>query len=1077
MSKIIRGAGGGGGKGQEQQSAHVPTEAADTLRSTAYAQVLDLVSEGEIEGLVDGDKSIFLDGTALQNSDDSYNFTGVTVNTRYGTQSQNFIQGQSDVENELDVSTTVRHATGVTRTITNANVDAVRVTISFPQLTFQDPSSGDLVGTSVQFAIDVQSNGGGFVQKVLDTVSGKATSKYTRGYRIQLSGGAPYDIRVRRITEDSAAANLQNTTVFSSYTEIEQLRLSYPNSGLVALRVDAQQFNNIPARAYDLKLLKIRVPTNYDPDTRLYTGTWDGTFKIAWTDNPAWIFYDLVTSERYGLGKFILEAQVDKWTLYSVGKYCDEFVPDGFGGTEPRFTCNLYLQSRGEAYKVINDLASVFRAMVYWAAGALTVAQDAPQDAAFLFTPANVASGVFTYVGTSAKNRHTIALVTWNDPTDFYRPKVEYVEDTDGIVRYGAVETQVVAMGCTSRGQAHRIGKWILYTEKYQTETVQFQTGLEGALCRPGQVVKIADPVRAGNRRGGRIVTATTTAVTLDSDLPTLTGSKTLSVVLPDATVEDRAVSSILGRVVTVSSAYSSAPQNGSVWIIADGDVEPQEFRVLTVTEANPGTFDVTCIAHNSSKFDAIDNDTVLESRSISSLTALPDAPTALTVTETLYAVGKDVRNKVTVGWASAERAASYSVQMRRDSGNLESLGQTGSNSLDYLNAEPGFYEFWVTSISALGRRSSPSYITKTVVGRGQAPSDVQNFSMIPNANMAYLSWDKASDLDVLIGGTVRIRHTRDTTDPVWRNAVDIMPALPGSDTRAQAPLMPGTYLAKFVDASGVPSDNAAMIITTVPTALALNVVDTVTEDPSYAGTMFSMEYDSSTSGIILSATQVDDLVDIDAVADWSAGDGIVSEGTYLFANSVDLGSVYTSRVTVSMSTVAFDISDLLDDKIDLMDDWLDLDGAAIDDVNATVYLRTTEDDPADLAADWTPWKPFFVSDYRARGFEFKVVVTNGSKSHNLSITSLSVTVDMPDRSVNFAGLVSGTSTYNVVYDQPFKVVPAVGISGQNMNTGDYYSISSNTAAGFSIVFKNAAGTAVSRTFDVIAKGYGRVGV
>lgn len=1072
QKKPIVGAGGGGGGGQAS-----PVEQADSLQSSSYAQVLDLVSEGEIEGLVNGAQSIFLNETPLQNPDGSFNFQDVVVDTRKGSQGQTYIEGQSSVQNELTVGVEARVLSPVVRTITNENVNAVRVLLSFPQLTYQNPTNGDLSGVIIDYAIDVQSNGAGFVEKVRKTLNGKSTSKYERSFRIELEAGTgPWDIRLRRITPDATAATLQDKIVWSSYAEIEDVKLTYPNSALVAMRVKSSQFSSIPNRAYDMKLLKVKVPTNYDPITRAYDGTWDGTFKIAWTDNPAWVFYDLVTSTRYGLGTFVPEDQVDKWTLYTVGRYCDELVPDGFGDLEPRFTCNLYLQSRAEAYKVINDIASIFRGMVYWAGGALTTSQDSPSDATYLFGPANVIEGLFTYSGASAKSRHTVALVTWNDPKDFYRQKVEYVEDAEAIARLGAIETQVVAIGCVSRGQAHRLGRWLLYTERYQSETVAFQTGLEGAVCKPGQVIKVSDPTRAGKRTAGRIVSADAFTLTLDSSPNFLTDSAPLiSVLMSDGTVVERTVTEISGPLISVFPGFDTPPEINALWLMQDSEVEPQLFRVISVLESAAGTFDVTAVSHNVGKFDAIDNGTNLEVRPISNLNVTPAAPQDLKITETLYAVGKDVRVKVTCSWAPSSGASTYIAQYQRDSQNYVLLPEATANEVEVLNAEPGEYTFSVIAISPTGLRSIPSSITKKVLGRGAEPGSVEEFSLVPNAGMAYLSWRAAEDLDVLIGGTIRIRFSPDVLTPLWKNSVDILPALPGTETRAQVPLLAGSYLAKFIDSSGISSAEEAIIITTIPTAQNANAVATIIEDPTFAGYKLGMEYRPDLGGLALAAgLPIDSVPDIDSIPSFDYAGGVEQFGEYYFDQTVELDDVYTSRVTVGIKVLAMDVADTIDQRDNDIDTWQDIDGDRIDDVNAVIFMRTTEDDTTDPGALWTEWKPFFVSEYRARGFQFKVEVRSGSAYHSLSIQQMRVTVDMPDRTENLDGLTTTTALLHVDYAAPFKAVPAIGIAAHNMNSGDYYVIANKTISGFDITFKNSAGAPVARTFDVLAKGYGR---
>jgi predicted phage tail protein len=1077
MKKII-GAGGGSGK-SGKKGGRMAVESPDSLQSRAFVQVIDLIGEGEIEGLVDGHKSIYLDGTPLQNSDDTYNFPGFDIDTRNGSQTQDYIEGVSATEREVAVGVEFTYATPIVRTITNNEVDAVRVRVALPQLSSQNPKNGDLAGSEVTYAIDVQSDGGGYEEKIRDVIIGKCLSKYERSYRIELEGDGPWDIRCRRITTDSVSALLANKTVFEAYTEVVDGKLRYPNSALVAIKVDASQFQSVPVRSYDMKLLRVKVPSNYDTSARTYNGAWDGAFYVAWTDNPAWIFYDLLTNERYGLGGFIPEAQVDKWGLYSIGQYCDELVPDGFGGTEPRFTCNVYFQAAAEAYKVIQDLASCFRGMVYWANGSLTAAQDAPQDPAFLFNPSNVVDGVFAYQGSSAKARHSVAIVTWNDPDDSYRQKVEYVEDSEAMARYGVVEAQVAAFGCSSRGQANRVGKWLLFTEQYQTEIVTFKTGLNGAICRPGDVIKVADPTRAGSRRGGRILSSSGVTINLDQSLSIDPASHTFSAILPDGTIEERQIQSTLNNQVTLSSAFSTDPAPQSIWIISSSEIEPQYFKIIGIQEASGGTHEITALAHNPDKYDAIENDLILEPRSISDLRSVPDSPTGILVTETLYEVNGEVRVKATISWNPVAQAVSYIVQYQKDSQNIQPLPESSSNDLEMLNVEPGFYTFKVFAISPLGIKSVPSTGSKQIIGKALPPNSVENFSIIPMANIAYLSWDKSIDLDVLIGGSVRIRWTPDIVTPTWKNSVDIVPALSGSSSRAQVPLLTGAYMAKFIDSSGVSSDEEALIVTTIPAPLSLNVVETLTEHGAFSGAKTDMAYFSEYEGLALEAnTLVDDIVmDVDDVVNWDFAGGVGSEGEYEFSNPIDLGEVFSSRVTAHIKAIAVDVADFIDMREDDIDDWQDIDGDFIDDVNAEIYLRTTVDDPADLGAAWTAWKKFFVGEYLARGYQFKVVAKSDQKFHNVIIQELSVTVDMPDRIENFPGVSSGAGPYNVTYTFPFKEEPTIGITASNLSSGDFYEITSETREGFQIVFKNSSGTPVSRMFNVLAKGYGRQAV
>ncbi|CAM4318231.1 phage minor tail protein L [Corallococcus exiguus] len=508
-----------------------------------------------------------LDGVAIQNPDGTFNFTGVTLYDVKGTQPQEYIPGFPSGEAEHPVGVEVKRATPVVRTVTDPEVDAVRVTIQVPQLTYQDPTTGDLKPTRVLVSIAVQSNGGGYVVQSFQDAElfrGKCTSPYERTFRVELTGSPPWDIRVTRVSEDADSVTTQNKVIWKSYATLLDEKLSFPNTALCALQVSASQFSSIPTRSYRIRGLRVRVPNNYNPSARTYEGTWDGTWKVAWTDNPAWCFYDLLTTKRYGLGRYLNEAAVDKWGLYTVAMYCDELVPDGKGGMEPRFRCNLYLQTQENAYKVINNLASVFRGMTYWASGAVFVAQDAPRDAEYLFTPANVVDGLFTYASSSKRARHTVALVTWNNPDNHFKAAQEYVTDEEGLATYGYSPTEVVALGCTSRGQAQRVGRWLLLTERLGTETVTFRTGFEGAMRNPGAVVKLQDPYRAGRRWGGRVVAATASQVELDGDVTLEAGKMyAFSVVLPDGTVEERPLAALAPapyRALTVATPFSAAP-------------------------------------------------------------------------------------------------------------------------------------------------------------------------------------------------------------------------------------------------------------------------------------------------------------------------------------------------------------------------------------------------------------------------------------------------------------------------------------------------------------------------------------
>ncbi|HKR40096.1 MAG TPA: phage tail protein, partial [Paraburkholderia sp.] len=519
---IGAGGGGGGGKGGGGGGgSRSPQESPDSLRSIQYARVINLICEGETEGIVGGPRGIFIEDTPLQNPDGSWNFVGAAVEWRDGQPWQAPINGFSSTESETSVGVTVTVNGPVVRGIVNPNIDAVRVTIGFPSLSSTDTGTGDVSGTEVQLAVDVQVDGGGFQQMIVDTVQGKTTSRYQRSYLINLSsrfgqGRTSYDVRVRRLTPNSNTVYLVNSFQWETMTEVINSNLMYPHSSICGVQVDASTFRQIPKLAFDIRMRRIQVPSNYDPETRAYYGVWDGTFKIAWTDNPAWVVYDLITSARVGLGDYISPAMVDKWSLYAIAQYCDGIVPNGFGGVEPRFTCNVYIQTREDAITLLQNFASVFNGMIFWSAGLMTVIADMPGEPVATYNPANVIDGRFTYRGTPLNQRHTVALVTWSNPSNRYTQEIEYVEDRDAVNRWGVREVQVNALGCTSRGQASRVGRWMLLTEQMLSETVSFKTGINAAFARPGDIFLTTDPVRAGFRMGGRILAATDNWIQID---------------------------------------------------------------------------------------------------------------------------------------------------------------------------------------------------------------------------------------------------------------------------------------------------------------------------------------------------------------------------------------------------------------------------------------------------------------------------------------------------------------------------------------------------------------------------------
>jgi predicted phage tail protein len=747
----IAGSGGGGGKGGGGSGGTTPTEAPNSLRSSQKATVIDALCEGPIAGLVNGAQSVFFDKTPLQNADGSYNFNNAVFGYTTGDIASNY-SGMSqmsgdggNVEATTPVGVRVWQATPIVRNVTTPNIDALRVTVSVPSLTYQDPSNGNVSGSSVEYTIDIQSNEGGFVTAVHDTISGKTTSRYSRSYLIPLTGAGPFDVRVTRITGDSGQTYLQNELWFDDFTSIVSTKLEYRHTALAGISIDAQQFSAIPTRAFDVRGLVINVPSNYDPPSRSYTGTWDGTFKLAWSDNPAWCLYDLLTNGRYGLGDKIDTTQINKWQLYTIGQYCDQLVPDGFGGQEPRFTCNLYIQTEEDAYKVIQNLASIFRAIVFWSAGSIAVMQDAPADAVQMFAPANVINGAFKYQGTSLKSRHSVALVSWNDPNNWYQQKIEYVQDDAAVTKYGVVKSQITAFGCTSRGQAHRVGKWLLYSEQLETETVTFRCGMDGAYIYPGAVIQTSDPNRAGKRMAGRVVSTSTDRnyVTVDAP-PTITAgtAAAIQVLMPDGTLASRSIAAVNGKVVTLAAPLPQTPVANAIFMIAETNVEPELWRVVTITEVETNQIEIGAVAHNPSKYAYIEQGLALAIPQTSNLTATPAVPTNLTVLVSRYVIDIGVAGlRLTLSWSGS--ANRFTVSYQKANGQLVTVVQN-QNSIDIDNVDQGaVYTFSVAAVSTLGFTSQPAITTATVAAPPVAdPDDVTGFTATVTTNGVQLAWN-----------------------------------------------------------------------------------------------------------------------------------------------------------------------------------------------------------------------------------------------------------------------------------------------------------------------------------------------
>nr|BAR23351.1 phage tail protein [uncultured Mediterranean phage uvMED] len=1122
--KYIAGAGGGGGGkggGGGGGSANV---AADNLDSRQIARVVDLLCEGEIEGFPSGFrfgatsysrdsaeynigalKDIFFDNTQVlregadpanvQNSD--YNFDVITdaaYEFRYGTQDQSVLQNLQVLNQAtVQVNTKVIQATPITRTITDTDTNEFRVTVGTPALQiFQN--NGDVDGAVIEYDIEVSYAGGSFTSLSPGgtgfKIEGRTNDLYQKKHGFPVTGSFPIAIRVKRLNRDAPPSGdtTENSDFFwYDYTEKANYKTRYPNSALFGLKINAQQFSQIPRRSYRLRGLKVQIPHNgvVQADGHIvYNGTFNGSLGAAvWTSDPVWCLYDLLTSKRYGLGNHVEAADLDIYSFYAASQYCNESVDNLNGGVEPRFSCNVVIQTQQDAYKLISQMCSVFRAMPFWEAGTLAFSQDRPEDYLYIFNQSNVTEAGFSYSGSSRKTRYTCVSVKWFD-NDVREYQYELVEDNKGIEKFGYVKTSIDAFACTSQGQARRLGEWLLYTNSEETEVVTFDTDLAaGITVRPGDRIKIGDPVRAGQSVSGRCTSgSTTTSIKLDRSDTVLFGgsapsSFTINVVLPDGTLGIQGSSTISGSTVTPGAALTAAPTAGAPFSIGWSEIQLSTWRVISVIENSEGTYTVTASAYNSNKYAHIERNQILERRDVSNLNEPPEAPTNLQCSEILYESAGSVLQKLIINWQSSTRATSYEVGVSVNSGNFK-REITRSVDLEVLNSKVGTYQIEVVGIGSTGKRSQPALLTFTAVGKTAPPANIASLNISPvDGHTAELYWPQSTDLDVRVGGTVEIRHTPHTdANAVWGRAQDIVPAVNGSSTRKLVPLKEGTYLLRAKDSlgnyaapAGIPS-----VVVDLPEPQDLELVQTYTEQPSFGGTFTNMFFSSDENGIALSSTgQIDDITDFDAVTSIDFLGNTAPSGEYQFASTLDLGAKYDVELLSVLQIRAFQPTDTWDDRTELIDTWNDIDADDLSDTDVQLFVRSSNDDPSGSPTYGT-WEPFVNNTARGRAFQFKAVATSSNVAQNPLIEQLGVKVRLQRRTEQQRNITSGTGAKAITFPSAFRSVPSIGITAQDFDGGDYFQLSSISRTGFTVTFKNSSDTIISKVFDYQAVGHGK---
>ena len=1163
-NKTIKGAGGG------RQAPPTPYRAPDTLHSRSFATIQDLISEGEIEGFATASKENRTKGTAayleaskkdvffgdtpvLNASADStnpqvtdFNFKDVGFDTRFGTNPQTALPGiPAETRTPISVGVTVTTSAPVTRQISNTDVDAVIVTLTWPQIQVAE-DDGDLRGDTVEYKIQVQYQSGGYADIIIPsnggTVTGRTADAYTKDHRLTIdrtridAGTAfPLDIRVIRVTADSTTSDRINDFQVTSLQEVIDNNSTYNDSAYCAVRLDSKQFNSIPSRKYRIRGIKVRIPGagasgSGTPTVDNATGRiiypsgyiFNGVMAAAeYTNCPAMCLLDLLTSTRYGLGDHIQESNLDLFSFVAASKYSNELVSDLLGGQEARFSCNVNIQSPQEAFSVINNLSGVMRCMPIWSAGSINISQDKETPASYLFNLANVGVGGFSYSGSSLKQRHTVISVAYFN-MDSTEIDFEVVEDSVAIGKLGSIVKQIRAYACTSRGQAARLGRAVLFAEQNESETVSFTTSIDsGVVVRPGSVIEVNDPVRAGARRGGRVTAATTTTITIDAEaqttLPSINDSPTVSVILSDGTVEVGTISNISGAVITVNSVskinsqgetvtqstFTSAPNVNSPYLISSTTLQTQLFRVIQVEEQDDINYVVTGLSYVEGKYNFINDPNVtLPTRNISLLNELPLAPVGLSVDEKIVVINNMARSKLIISWQAVSGVTQYQVNYKYEDTNFVSQ-VVFSNDFELLDSKRGTYTIEVFSYnSASFLSANAAQITFTASGKTVIPEDVSGLSIEPvNEQFVRLRFNQATAVDVLHGGRVIVRHTDQTGgSATFASAQDIIQAVPGNATEAIVPALDGTYLLKFEDDGKRLSANAAAIESSLVEILDSILIKFDREDndsPPFNNTTTSLfnntQYDSTKGGLNLISTAI-------------TSPATKATGTYDFIDTLDLGGTFSLVLKRHFQGAGYYPSALWDDRVGLVDSFPDWDGDAADSANAKLAVRTSTD-----MSTYTGFNQFSNGTFKGRGFQFRVTLESGDAAQNIVLQQLGYRAEMPSRTersyvsgatTSISPIDSGTSSsgVDVIFGSPFFVgtsalggvnfyKPSVAITIMGQNSGDYATIKTDsngdflnaagtivTGTGFNVSIKDVNNNPINKKFTFQAVGFGKGG-
>jgi len=1094
------------------------------LSSKQFNTIVELLSEGEIEGSATASKNgitdktstayinsfkkdIFLNQTPILQAaasvsspqDSDFNFKDVGFVFREGTANQTFISGIKNIETEVGIGTQVTTSNPVTHTVTQSTINAVRVTLNFPSMqVFND--EGGIDGTEVRLLIKVIENDGTTTTAVDDTVKGRSTNAYFRDYLINLASGTsfPVQIRVERVTPDSTESSTVNAFRFNSATNIIMKQNAYPNTAHTALRFSAEKFPRIPNRVYRIRGIKVKIPSNATVNAThgnlSYAGTWNGTFKASkeWCSDPAWILYDLLTNDRYGCD--IAEASLDKYTFKSVSEYCGALIDAGNddGSTEPRFSCNVNITQQADAFNLINALCSTMRAIAFYSAGTIAISQDAEGQATkYIFNNSNVTEDGFVYNGSSLKTRHTIINVQYLDMIT-QELDIETIEaDAATQTKYGIRTKTIKAFACTSRGQAARLGKWFLFNEQNSGESCAFTTtAAAGVLVRCGDIIEIADSLKAGVRRGGLLssVTSTTVVVLDDSastDIPT-TNSPTISVVMPDGSVQTKTISNVSGATITVSSAFSTTPNVNAPYVLETSTLETTTWRVVSVTENDDLTYSISALEHNEGKYAFVEDGTALPTRTTTTLTEIKDPPEGLQAQEKIVIINNKAVAKILLDWQTQLGVSKYEVHYRVDDGSFTKI-ETVSSEAEIVNSQAGRYEFRVFSFNGLVEPSrTPAELIFDAVGKTAPPANITGLTYEPISDKEIrLRWDAVADQDVRAGGRIHVRHSPKTDGSgTFSDATDLVFALSGASTEKVVPLLEGEYILKAQDDGDRFSTGETSLVIDLPDAQPKLLVQTRREDqddPKFQGSKTNIGFDSGTASISLAGTgnfdsssSIDDETSIDDIG------GVSTTGTYLFNETLDLGAVYSLDLRKHILTDSVYSADLIDSISDF-DARQDFDGTSSVDTNAEVFVQTSQD-----ASSYSGFQKFANGTFKARTFKFKCVLTTQDTNQDIRVSQLGYFAEFQRRTEqSTTTIASGAGAKSISFNSPFFTgtsallgansnPPAIGITAFNMASGDFFELTSISGTGFTVHFKNSSGSSVDRNFNFTAIGFGK---